>query len=135
MDTRSARFDLVHSPLFKECAYWLDIGNMADSGQFILGQPKNNRNRKAPHRLPTVAELFPEIVSASLDQGDNLPSCSAVAALQRQEPFINQTLAYHALAMLARLFRHAEIGYHGGFVNSATGKMAPLLVKRPTEGS
>lgn len=43
------------------------------------------------------------------------------------EPFINQILAYHALAMLARLFRHEEIGYHGGFVNLASGRMAPLL--------
>jgi PRTRC genetic system ThiF family protein len=129
MDTRSARFDLVHSPLFKECAYWLDIGNMADSGQFILGQPKNNRNRRTLRRLPTVAELFPEIVNASFDRGGNLPSCSAVAALQSQEPFVNQTLAYHALALLARLFRYREIGYHGGFVNLATGKMAPLKIK------
>jgi len=53
-----------------------------------------------------VAELFPEIVKPSLDKNDDLPSCSAVEALERQEPFINQTLAFHALALLARLFRH-----------------------------
>jgi sulfur-carrier protein adenylyltransferase/sulfurtransferase len=128
VDTRTARFDIVRSPLFKECAYWLDIGNTADGGQFVLGQPKNSRNRKTPHRLPTVAELFPEIVKSALDKGDDLPSCSAVEALERQEPFINQTLAFHALAMLARLFRHGQITHHGGFVNLANGRLAPLPI-------
>lgn len=126
VDTRAARFEITKSPLFKECAYWLDIGNTADGGQFVLGQPRNNRNRRTSHRLPTIAELFPEIVKPALDKDDDLPSCSAAEALQRQEPFINQTLAYHALAMLARLFRHGEITYHGAFVSVASGRMSPL---------
>jgi PRTRC genetic system ThiF family protein len=130
VDTRAARLEIVRSPLYKECAYWLDIGNTADCGQFVLGQPKNSRNRKTRLRLPTVAELWPEIVKPALDKRDDLPSCSAIEALERQEPFINQTLAYHALAMLARLFRHGQISYHGGFVNLATGRMAPLPVTR-----
>ncbi|MGB8131147.1 MAG: PRTRC system ThiF family protein [Candidatus Angelobacter sp.] len=129
VDTRAARFEITKSSLLKECAYWLDIGNTADGGQFVLGQPRNNRNRRTPHRLQTVAELFPEIVQPGLDKDDNLPSCSAVEALLRQEPFINQTLAYHALAMLARLFRHGEITYHGAFVSVASGRMAPLPVE------
>jgi PRTRC genetic system ThiF family protein len=128
VDTRAARFEITQSPLFKECAYWLDIGNTADGGQFVLGQPRNNRNRRTPHRLQTVAELFPEIVQRALDKDDNLPSCSAVEALQRQEPFLNQILAYQALAMLTRLFRHGEITYHGAFVSLASGRMAPLTV-------
>ena len=54
----------------------------------------------------------------SLDD-DGQPSCSAAAALERQEPFINSTLAQHALALMARLFRYGEISYHGGFVDLA----------------
>jgi hypothetical protein len=57
-----------------------------------------------------------------------LPSCSAVEALDRQEPFINQTLAVSSLAMLARLLRYGQISYHGGFYNVKTGRIAPLLV-------
>jgi hypothetical protein len=53
-------------------------------------------------RLRTVSELYPEIVDAAVGE-DPLPSCSAIEALDRQEPFINQTLASSALAMLARL--------------------------------
>jgi PRTRC genetic system ThiF family protein len=128
VDTRAARLEITKSPLFKECVYWLDLGNTADGGQFVLGQPKNDRNRKTPGRLPTVAELFPEIVTPLLDKADDLPACSAVEALARQEPFINQTLAYHALAMLGRLFRRGEISHHGAFVNIAEGRMSPLKV-------
>jgi PRTRC genetic system ThiF family protein len=128
VDTRTARFGIIHSPLFKECTYWLDIGNTADGGQFLLGQPKNARNRRTPNRLPTVAELFPEIVKPALDKDDDLPACSAVEALERQEPFINQTLASHALAMLARLFRHGQITHHGGFISLASGRLAPVHI-------
>jgi hypothetical protein len=31
--------------------------------------------------------------------------------------------------MLARLFRHREITYHGAFVSVASGRMAPLPVE------
>jgi len=47
--------------------------------------------------LRTVSELFPEVIEAELDE-DGLPSYSAVEALQRQERFVNPTLANHALA-------------------------------------
>ena len=105
--------------------YWLDIGNNADSGQFVLGQPLNGRNRRKAQRLRTIAELFPEIVDPSLDD-DSQPSCSAAEALDRQHPFINQTLANHALALLSRLFRHGSIGYHGGFLSLSSGSSLGL---------
>jgi PRTRC genetic system ThiF family protein len=116
VDTRKARAAIA------KCAedwsgvdYWLDLGNNADSGQFVLGEPLNRRNRRRRLRLRTVSELFPEVIQGELD-GDGLPSCSAAGALDRQEPFVNPTLAGHALAMLARLFRCGTISSHGGFV-------------------
>jgi hypothetical protein len=39
---------------------------------------------------------------------------------------VNQTLAYHALAMLARLFRYGRLSHHGGFINLATVRMVPI---------
>ena len=128
LDTRTARLAITRSPAFKKILYWLDIGNNADTGQFVLGQPRNRRNQHAKYRLLTVAELYPEILDPKLDGSDTLPSCSSVEALKRQEPFVNQVLANHALALLARLFRHREVSYQGGFVNLATGQMAPIPV-------
>ena len=110
------------------CFYWLDLGNNADSGQFVLGQPQNARNKSHGVRLPTAAELFPELVDPKLDRKDELPSCSAVESLERQEPFVNQALAYQALAMLARLFRHGRLTYHGAFVNLQNGRTTPIPI-------
>ena len=128
VDTRAARAtirDAVSN--WSSVSYWLDLGNNADSGQFILGEPLNERNRRSRLRLRSAWELFPEIVDPSLDD-DGQPSCSAAAALERQEPFINATLAQHALALLARLFRYGEISYHGGFINLATGASSVVRI-------
>jgi len=116
VDTRQARAAIAKcAEEWSEVDYWLDLGNNADSGQFVLGEPLNRRNRRHRLRLRTVAELFPEVIQGELD-GDDLPSCSAAEALDRQEPFVNPTLANHALALLARLFRYGTISHHGGFV-------------------
>lgn len=128
VDSRKARNAMTRTQTYWNCHYWLDLGNNADSGQFVLGQPENAKNKSCELRLPTAAELFPELVEPKLDRKDYLPSCSAVAALERQEPFVNQALAYQALAMLARLFRYGRLSYHGGFVNLQTGRAAPIPV-------
>ena len=73
-------------------------------------------------------ELFPELVDSKLDRKDKLQSCSAIEALERQEPFVNQTLAYQALAKLARLFRYGRLSHHGGFVNLGNGRTTSLRV-------
>src|SRR5208337_2236257 len=111
--------------------YWLDLGNNASSGQFILGQPKNSPNRNKKDRLPTVTELYPEI-AASDARDDDQPSCSAAEALTRQEPFINQNLAYQALGMLTQLLRHGFVSYQGGFHNLSTGQLVPLGIRAVT---
>ena len=117
VDTRKARAAIAKcAEDWREVDYWLDLGNNADSGQFVLGEPLNRRNRRNKLRLRTVSELFPEVIQADLDR-DGLPSCSAAEALDRQEPFVNPTLANHALALLARLFRYGTISYHGAFVS------------------
>jgi PRTRC genetic system ThiF family protein len=128
VDSRAARNAITRTQTYWNCRYWLDLGNNADSGQFVLGEPENAKNRSSEQRLPTAAELFPELVDSKLDRKDNLPSCSAVEALERQEPFVNQTLAYQALAMLGRLFRYGRLSYHGGFVNLRNGRTTSLAV-------
>ena len=129
VDTRAARAVIERSVSRKSSyvTYWLDLGNNASSGQFVLGQPLNGRNRRKAERLRTVAELYPEIADGAASE-DPLPSCSGVEALERQEPFINQTLAASALAMLARLVRYGRLCHHGGFFNAGTGQMMSLPV-------
>jgi PRTRC genetic system ThiF family protein len=129
VDTRAARQAIVSAVTRSNdsTVYWLDLGNNASSGQYVLGQPLNAANRRSAARLRTVAELYPEIAEAEAGE-DPLPSCSAAEALERQEPFINQVLATSALAMLARLFRYGVLAHHGAFYSAETGRMAGLPV-------
>ncbi len=128
VDTRAARAVLRDATAGNsEVDYWLDLGNNADSGQFILGEPLNQVNRRKRTRLRSVAELYPMIVDPELDD-DGQPSCSAAEAIEKQEPFVNQVLAQHALALLARLFRYGSITYHGGFLNLRDGWASRLPV-------
>ena len=129
VDTREARKAIAESfthALSSTC-YWLDVGNNSASGQYVLGQPLNGRNRRKAERLRTVSELYPEIVHAESGE-DPLPSCSAVEALDRQEPFINPVLALSALAMLGQLFRYGKLSYHGAFFNARAGQTSALPV-------
>ena len=48
--------------------------------------------------------------------------------LERQEPFVNSTLAQHALALLARLFRYGTVCYQGGFISLSTGVSSRLPI-------
>ncbi len=128
VDTRAARAIIAKSTAgLSTVGYWLDLGNSHSSGQFVLGEPQNSRNKRSRTRLRTVAELYPEIVDSAVDD-DNEPSCSAIEALERQECFVNTVLAQHALALLARLFRYGQISHHGGFVDVATSRSVPLTV-------
>ena len=127
VDTRKARRAINRWVLRSRVLYWLDLSNNSSSGQFVLGQPNNSANRQKKNRLQTVAEMYPEIVSTKGKEDDQL-SCSAAEALTRQEPFINQNLAYQALAMLTQLLRRGSLAYQGGFCNLATGQVVPLPV-------
>ena len=132
VDTRGARREMheafhARSGPWRNVRYWLDLGNNASNGQFVLGQPLNDVNRQSRTRLRTVTELFPSIMDTSQGEGP-LPSCSAAEALERQEPFVNNVLASTALAMLTRLLRYGSLDHQGGFYNASTGRIVPLPI-------
>ena len=128
VDTRKARRAIDKWALHSRVLYWLDLGNNASSGQFILGQPNNSANK----RRSAACRPLPSCTRRSLrtdSKDDDQPSCSAADAFTRQEPFINQTLACQALGMLTQLLRHGSVSYQGGFCNLATGQLAPLPIR------
>lgn len=108
--------------------YWMDLGNRAADGQVVLGIPAWNAEHRAyPQRLPTVAELFPEIADTRIAD-DDAPSCSLAEALERQHLFINQAVVTPALQLLWQLFRYGRTDWHGAFVNLESGRTVPLPV-------
>lgn len=129
VDTRLGRSNIAKAVTVRgnRTYYYLDIGNDAATGQYVLGQPINATNQRTVERLRCVNELYPEIADTRLGE-DPFPSCSALEAIERQEPYLNQALASSALAMIARLFRHGRLPHHGGFLNLETNRLTALLV-------
>lgn len=107
-------------------AYWLDLGNRASDGQFLIGQPSAQAiGKDAPPRLPTVLEYFPELADEGVPE-DDTPSCSVAEALERQSLFVNRVVASHALALLFELLGRGSIGHAGAFINLASGQAMPI---------
>ncbi|WP_375282454.1 PRTRC system ThiF family protein [Sphingobium yanoikuyae] len=109
-------------------AYWLDLGNRATDGQYLIGCPARGTgdDRK---RLPTVLEYFPELGQEGAAE-DNAPSCSVAEALERQSLFVNRVVASHALALLFDLLGRGSIGHAGAFLNLASGQAVPIPLPR-----
>jgi hypothetical protein len=66
-------------------SFWLDLGNHATGGQFVLGQPWNWKNKRSATRLRTVAELFPELIHGAFVNiaGSRVQPLAADAAVWR----------------------------------------------------
>jgi len=56
-------------------------------------------------------------------------------ALERQQPILNPTLANHALALLAQLFRYGTISYRGAFVGLTSLAGVQPAASTPNSGS
>jgi PRTRC genetic system ThiF family protein len=106
--------------------YWLDLGNRASDGQYLIGCPGRADDLA---RLPTVLDYFPELADDSIAEED-APSCSVAEALERQSLFVNRVVASHALALLFDLFGRGSIGRAGAFINLATGQSVPIPLPR-----
>jgi len=109
-------------------AYWMDLGNRAGDGQYLIGSPGCVTGTDQP-RLPTVLEYFPELADESLPD-DDAPSCSVAEALERQSLFVNRVVASHALALLFDLLGRGSIGHAGAFLNLASGQAVPIPLPR-----
>jgi PRTRC genetic system ThiF family protein len=127
VDSRAARAEVHRFVTHEGCstAYWLDLGNGQYGGQVLMGQPRNAVNKGRIGRLRTAAELWPEIIDTALPE-DEIPSCSTLEALERQDLFVNDALAQYALNLLWRLLRHGGLDYQGGFINLETGSARPI---------
>lgn len=128
VDNRKARKAIVDglSQSYKPC-YYLDIGNSVDSGQIILGEVGGSGLATAT-RLPHAGDLFPELIDPTLDDSDDVPSCSLADALSKQALFINRGVSQFALNLLWELFRFGKIDYHGVFLNLKSARTSPLAI-------
>ncbi len=129
VDTAVARFDIAAAlTMLKDCRgldrsrplYWLDFGNSRYTGQVILStigsirQPESERFSPVAD-LPFVTEEYKDLLEAQDDR--NEPSCSLAEALDKQDLFINSTLAGMGASLLWNLFREGMTENRGFFLN------------------
>lgn len=140
VDTVSARFDIAsvlegfteyNNWERNKCLYWMDIGNSRHIGQVILStignipQPHSKLYRTVSN-LPMVTDEFKEQLTSQ--DNNNEPSCSLAQALEKQDLFINSTLANIGASLLWKLFREGMTPYRGFFLNLSEFRSQPILV-------
>lgn len=111
--------------------YWMDFGNTQTSGQVVLGTVPKKIKQPASRLYETVASLkvITRMVKyAGVKEDDSGPSCSLAEALEKQDLFINSTLAQLGCNILWKMFRHGMIGHHGLYLNLETMKVNPIPV-------
>ncbi len=112
--------------------YWIDYGNSQHTGQVILStigsirQPHSERYETVAN-LPLITEEFGDLLKQS-EQADNTPSCSLAEALERQDLYINSSLAQMGCDLLWCLFRNGLTEYKGFFLNLKDFHSQPIKV-------
>lgn len=116
---------------YKTPLYWLDFGNTQTSGQVVLGTVPEKIKQPKSQQYKTVGSL--KVITryvryARVKETDSGPSCSLAEALEKQDLFINSTLAQLGCNLLWKMFRHGMIEHHGLYLNLATMKVNPISV-------
>lgn len=117
-----------------EPKYWLDFGNSKHTGQVLLStvgtirQPKSEKYETISN-LPFITEEFGELLKQS-ETEDDTPSCSLAEALEKQDLYINSTLAQMGSSLLWGLFRNGLTENRGFFFNLKNFHSQPIKVAR-----
>lgn len=111
--------------------YWMDFGNTQSMGQVVLGTIPKKIKQPASELYKTVDSL--KVITrfvkyARVKEADSGPSCSLAEALEKQDLFINSTLAQLGCNILWKMFRNGMLEYHGLFLNLETMKVNPMVV-------
>ena len=110
--------------------YWMDFGNSQFTGQVLLStignikQP-NSKKYETVENLPFITEEFGELLKTS-ETEDDTPSCSLAEALEKQDLFINSTLAQMGSSLLWNLFRNGLTENRGFFLNLKNFQSQPI---------
>lgn len=111
--------------------YWMDFGNTQTSGQVVMGTVPKKIGQPSSRQYQTVESL--KVITryvrySSVKAEDSGPSCSLAEALEKQDLFINSTLAQLGCNILWKMFRHGMIEHHGLFLNLDTMHVNPIRI-------
>lgn len=92
---------------------WLDMGVERNKGQVIVGHLLNGNSLTS--QFPNVVAHYPDLLTEK-DKPETA-SCSALDSIQKQDLFINQTVAQLAAELLWQALRTGEWRWNGGYVD------------------
>ncbi|MBV3302150.1 MULTISPECIES: PRTRC system ThiF family protein [Bacteroidales] len=139
-DNIKSRLDLwnvlkaVPTPAYRDYTtplYWMDFGNTQTTGQVVVGTIPKRIKQPASALYETVSSLkvITRLVKyARVKEEDSGPSCSLAEALEKQDLFINSTLAQLGCGLLWKMFRHGMLEHHGLYLNLHTMRVNPMTV-------
>ena len=112
----------------------IDLWNLLralTTGQVVLGTVPKKIKQPASKLYETVNSLkvITRMVKyARVKETDSGPSCSLAEALERQDLFINSTLAQLGCGILWKMFRNGVIEHNGLYLNLDTMKVNPIII-------
>lgn len=112
--------------------YWMDFGNSQSTGQVVLStignisQPQSAKYETVAS-LPFITDEYGSLLQQS-EYSDQTPSCSLAEALQKQDLYINSSLAQMGCSLLWGLFRNGMTENRGFFLNLDNFIAQPLKV-------
>ena len=139
VDSVKSRFDIaeilnemkINKGYYRnQCKYWMDFGNSQFTGQVLLSsignikQP-NSEKYETVENLPFITEEFEELLKVS-ELEDDTPSCSLAEALEKQDLFINSSLAQMGSSLLWSLFSNGLTENRGFFLNLKNFHSKPI---------
>jgi PRTRC system ThiF family protein len=116
---------------YKTPLYWMDFGNAQTTGQVIMGtvQKKIPQPKSKLYKTVESLKVITQYVKYSaVKVEESGPSCSLAEALQKQDLFINSTLAQLGCNILWKMFWQGMIEHQGLYMNLDTMKVNPIGV-------
>jgi PRTRC genetic system ThiF family protein len=118
--------------------YWCDFGNRRNTGQVVIGtipdsinQPSAITGEETADGKETIGHL-PKITEmpgyGAVTDEDSGPSCSLAEALEKQDLFINSTLAQLGCNLIWKMLWHGKIEHRGLYLNLETLTVNPIAV-------
>jgi PRTRC genetic system ThiF family protein len=115
---KNVKHDQTQNPMHQSFL-WMDFGNSKDHGQAIMVNLYNKER---------ISDFWPTFKSQK-DEDDNTPSCSLAEAIEKQDLFINQTLASLGSDLLYKYLTSEIIENRGVFLNLRTLKTQAIQSK------
>jgi hypothetical protein len=109
----------------------MDFGNTQTTGQVVLGTVPKKIKQPASKLYETVNSLkvITRMVKYTrVKETDSGPSCSLAEALEKQDLFINSTLAQLGCGILWKMFRNGVIEHNGLYLNLDTMKVNSIII-------